>query len=249
MPDSNQATNSPLRADYALGGAAAVLALVLAPVLEGGYFGDRIVDLLIGASALLALRATRTTRLTASVTFGMVAFCIAGGLVPGAAGIAPLVATRHAVLAAALLVATGVAVRDVFRPGRPTLDTALGVATSYLLLGLAFGLLLVAVDLLAPTSFVGPRGAPVALRSALLQRSLLTLTTVGDPAMLAVGPLARSLSALEAVAGQLFLMLMVARLVGLLIVGRRIESSPPVKPEQRSLRLVRPERERREEVE
>jgi hypothetical protein len=56
-----------------------------------------------------------------------------------------------------------------------------------------------------------------------LYYSLVTLSTLGYGDIVAVTRSARSLSALEAVVGQLYIAVVVARLIGLQIIARRRE--------------------------
>jgi voltage-gated potassium channel Kch len=96
------------------------------------------------------------------------------------------------------------------------------VAT-YLLLGFVWAQAYSIVHIADPDAFRSPdtdaAGAPAALVRASEHRflyfSFVTLTTLGYGDVIPVRPLARSLAALEAVTGQLFLAITLARLVAL----------------------------------
>lgn len=105
----------------------------------------------------------------------------------------------------------------------------------YLLIGLAWALLYGALDLTQPGSFdlgdevAGQQvqgGEPVphfADMDPFIYCSLVTLSTLGYGDIVAVTRAARSLSALEAIVGQIYMAVVVARLIGLHILGRRWE--------------------------
>ena len=57
--------------------------------------------------------------------------------------------------------------------------------------------------------------------SQLIYYSMITLTTVGYGDITPVSPQARTLAALEGLIGQLYVAIIIARLVALEIVGRR----------------------------
>lgn len=85
----------------------------------------------------------------------------------------------------------------------------------YLLIGLAWGALYVLIDLLNPGSFIDTSDRISISAPRFLFFSYVTLTTVGYGTLTPATDQARSLALLEAVIGQLYLAIMVARLVGL----------------------------------
>ena len=117
---------------------------------------------------------------------------------------------------------TGVVLRDVLGDGDVNLCTVCGALASFLLLTVAFGLVFGLVEFVAPGSFEGlPTGAGEALVDvqALQYFSVMTITTVGYGDVTPVSQLARSLAAIEALIGQFFLVVLVARLVALEVAG------------------------------
>ncbi len=116
----------------------------------------------------------------------------------------------------------------VLSGARITLDKIFAAVCVYMLLGYAWTFAYALVDDLQPGSFIAASpldpdeyvGHVLALRYF----SFMTLTTVGYGDIVPRGATARTLASLEAVTGQIYLMVLVARLVGLHIVhahGRR----------------------------
>ncbi|MFV0425526.1 MAG: potassium channel family protein [Beutenbergiaceae bacterium] len=96
----------------------------------------------------------------------------------------------------------------------PTTDVLLMAVCAYLLLGGVFAVLFNVVETAIPGSFVDSAGTDPLVWQGMLYFSYVTLTTLGFGDVLAVAPWARSLVALEAVLGTLFLAIVIARLVG-----------------------------------
>ncbi len=111
----------------------------------------------------------------------------------------------------------------VFGPGEVTHHRIQGAVVLYLSIALSFAALYEILLALNPGSISGiaARGAYPVLGRALVYYSLSTLTSTGYGDLLPIHPLARSLSNLEAVIGQLFPATLLARIVTLEMQGRR----------------------------
>jgi voltage-gated potassium channel Kch len=102
-----------------------------------------------------------------------------------------------------------------------------GAIVTYLLIGLVFSLAYSLIDALVPGSFAvaGSATTPVAggAESDLrwVYYSLVTLTTLGYGDITPISELARRLAVLEALIGQLFVAVLIARLVSLEIAHRK----------------------------
>ena len=106
--------------------------------------------------------------------------------------------------------------RAVFEPGRITYHRVIGAILLYLTIGLVFVALYSLVGAVSPTAFNGLTvAARVSLPSDLVYFSFTTLTTVGYGDIVPVHPVARSLSNIEAIVGQLYPATLLARLVSL----------------------------------
>jgi len=89
-----------------------------------------------------------------------------------------------------------------------------GAASTYLLIGLTFGLVYMLLESAAPGSFSFPDHS-AGTRESLFYFSYVTLVTLGYGEITPVTDVARSFSIMEAIMGSLFLTMLVARLVGL----------------------------------
>ncbi len=111
----------------------------------------------------------------------------------------------------------------VFGPGEVTHHRIQGAVVLYLSIALSFAALYEILLALSPGAISGiaPRGSYPVLGRALVYYSLSTLTSTGYGDLLPIHPMARSLSNLEAVIGQLFPATLLARIVTLEMQGRR----------------------------
>ncbi len=111
----------------------------------------------------------------------------------------------------------------VFGPGHVTHHRVQGAVVLYLSIALAFAALYEILLAVIPGSISGvtPRGAYPVLGRALVYYSFSTLTSTGYGDLLPIHPLARSLSNMEAVIGQLFPATLLARIVTLELQARR----------------------------
>lgn len=127
--------------------------------------------------------------------------------------------------AAAVVVSCVAILADVVRAERVTPQKITGALSVYLLLGYAWGIVFTILETVQPGSFnlvlgdaaAGSRGETF---GHLLYYSFITLSTLGYGDITPLSEGARSLAALEAVTGQIYLAVLVARLVGLEISQR-----------------------------
>jgi hypothetical protein len=118
---------------------------------------------------------------------------------------------------------TWVVAHAVYAPGRITVRRLQGAAVVYLNLATIFASAFRLIWDLSPAAFANlppPTGGPGEV-ATMLYFSLTTLTTTGYGDIIAVDPFARSLANLEAVLGQFYLAITVARLVTLELEDRR----------------------------
>jgi hypothetical protein len=130
----------------------------------------------------------------------------------------------HLFAVAFLSYAIGVMVLFIFTRHRVTFNALCASMCIYLLLGVTWALAYAVVDALVPCAFssnsqLRPEPPVMAIgkgtSTAVLYFSFTTLTTLGYGDIVPTAPVSRMLSVLEALLGQLYLAVMVARLVGL----------------------------------
>jgi hypothetical protein len=112
----------------------------------------------------------------------------------------------------------------VFRDETVTFDTIFGAVCAYLLLGVTWGTAYALLVVISPDSLsVSPGlahasgwGEPISAFTPVLQYySFTTLATLGYGDVSPLSPGARALSVMEGLAGQLYLAVLVARLVAI----------------------------------
>ncbi len=133
-------------------------------------------------------------------------------------------AIHYGLTIALLLFTTLTILRAILVDVRVTLATILGAISVYLLLGLSWAYGFAALDLAVPGSFnIEPGPMSLAAGKTLAREmfpqlvyfSFSTLTTSGYGDIVPLTPPARTLAYLEAVTGQMYLTVLVARLVGM----------------------------------
>ena len=120
----------------------------------------------------------------------------------------------------------GAILRHVLRDERVTFDKISAALCAYLLLGLVFAIVYALMEFLEPGTFLAggraiPQGDPGAFRGAgfgqAVYYSFTTLTTLGYGDITGATRAARNLSVLEAIIGQIYLVVLVSYLVGMQI--------------------------------
>ena len=120
-----------------------------------------------------------------------------------------------------LLAAAG-ALRFVLRAGKITSEHIFAALSAYLLAGLFFGMTYWVLELAMPGSFAGPSDFT---RESAIYFSFVTLATLGYGDFLPKTDMMRGLVVFEVIGGQLFLAVMIARLVGLSPEGAKVPNS------------------------
>jgi len=109
-----------------------------------------------------------------------------------------------------LLAAAG-AIRFVVKSPEVDSETVFAALSAYLLAGLFFGVIYSAIEFMQPGSFTGP---DVFNEASAIYYSFVTLATLGYGDFLPKTELARGIATFEVIGGQLYLAVMVARLIG-----------------------------------
>ena len=114
------------------------------------------------------------------------------------------------------LLATAGTLRFVVRSPRVDSETIYAALSTYLLAGLFFGVLYSAMEYMWPGSFAGPDEFT---QASAVYYSFVTQATLGYGDFLPRSELARGVATFQVIGGQLYLAVMVARLIGAFGVG------------------------------
>lgn len=129
----------------------------------------------------------------------------------------------HACSIALLSIFATLVLVQVFREGPVTTYRIQGAIVVYLLVGFTWAVAFELVHIARPDAFhfAGGSPGPAGIRHSLLYYSFVTLTTVGYGDITPVHPMARSLAIAEALIGQLYPAILIARLVSLQITAKK----------------------------
>lgn len=120
----------------------------------------------------------------------------------------------------ALAVLAFVVLAKVFRPGLITNYRIQGAVAAYLLLGLVWAGVYECLAVYDPSAFTGVGTGNVG-SAEWIYFSFVTLTTIGYGDISPLHPVARSLAVAESLTGQLYLAILISRLVALELESRR----------------------------
>ena len=167
------------------------------------------VTALTGASLILALLAARASRLVVLVAAAVVVVLVGGALV---SMFTDTSTTFYGLLWFLLVVATPfIVLRRILTHDTVTIPVLFGAASVYLLIGMMFMYLFLAVDRFGAGSFFGEPEAS----TGFMYFSLVTITTLGYGDLAPASDVGRAAAAGAAVLGQIYLVFIVARLVAL----------------------------------
>lgn len=130
---------------------------------------------------------------------------------------------RNLFTIAALTIAMVLLLVEVFKYDCVTIDTISGALCAYLLLGLTFATVYAFIDIVQPGSFLSTASSePITLTSELdrIYFSYITLLTVGYGDIVPLSHFAKLSAVIEGFLGQVYLVVMIARLVGMHVSQR-----------------------------
>ena len=195
---------------YAILFYALLLMLIAIPMAATIGLPQGAMKLLLGLCLLAAVlpngtRRTRHMLIAAIVLLILVRFASEGGYLPIASG---LVLALYGLIG--LLAAAGT-LRFAVSADRVDSEIVYAALSTYLLAGLFFGQIYWSIEQAWPGSLTGPD--PIS-ESTAVYYSFVTLATLGYGDYLPRSDLARGIATFEVIGGQLFLAVMVARLIG-----------------------------------
>jgi len=208
------------------------LTLVAAPFSFDvlGHTGALVLNLLLYAAGAFSV-ARNTRLLVASTIAGMAAALLQIAIVWGGNRDVVLAVAFHVASIAFVTIVGAHVLSALLRTASVTGDTVLGGVTAYLLLGVLFAFLYSLAETVQPGSFTLPASmtqtgdvmtwipTPIDSEASesgelhLLYFSFTTMSTLGYGDIAPRSPIARSLSSVESVLGQLYLAIFIARLV------------------------------------
>ncbi|KPJ92324.1 MAG: hypothetical protein AMS18_07675 [Gemmatimonas sp. SG8_17] len=206
---------------------ALLTAVLIRPILQNGVFGALILNILTSTILITSAYAVSGERRALLVSLAL--------LVPGliSSWSTVVISALWPMAVSAVLVFTffsyvsSMMIRDILSQKNVTRDTIFGSACVYMLIGGAFAQLFLLLQIVEPQSFgqavdLAPVGQEVRLFSELNYFSFVTLTTLGYGDITAKTGLARGVATVEAMVGQFYLAVLVARLVGLHLAGSQL---------------------------
>jgi len=204
--------------------------LLFSPVAQNFGVGERFLNIGLALVLVAAIReeSTRRKRVYLALALGVPA--VAGRFVTAAWHDPPLVAVVAIFTSTAVFFGYIIRqiMRDVMSGSRVTADKLKGATCVFLLIGMVWSLGYVFLEYLVPGSFSVPAETSATageLFDSLYYFSFVTLTTLGYGEISPVSHYARTLAMLEAIVGQLYIAIMIARLVGLHAAQGRSEDS------------------------
>lgn len=201
-----------------------IMQLLTTPLFEGsmaaGYVGDLLFYLIIAAAAY-SLRKSRFFKLT--IVLG--ACTILGESSSYFTDSKNILIASTFMSCAFLGLVTFLIASAVARQQKISADTILGGLCVYILLGIFWTILFVNIELLSPGSFsFGVHGQPKdmpTLYKLMFFYSYVTLLTIGYGDVVALSGMAQTLTILEGLIGQFYLIFFMASLVGLYVSERQ----------------------------
>ena len=188
-----------------------LLTLLAAPVLSALKISGTLLESLLAASLLAAILPVSEVRSRPYLLLTMLVVWLARPLI-GWLDHPALAAMTLGIWTLIGLLAAAAALRFAMRVGQVDAERLYSALSAYLLAGIYFGLLYWVLEQLNPSTFTVT--GPFSQTSA-IYFSFVTLATLGYGDIAPRGDVARGLAIIEGVGGQLFLAVLVARLVSL----------------------------------
>lgn len=198
--------------------ASLLLIFLLYPFAQGSILGVRLLDIILSAILLSGVYAVshRKQFLIIALLLALPTLAIHWSryflTVPFAFFAAESMTALFFIFTGSIIVV------HVFRGDEVTANKIAGAICVYLLIGLTWGIFFALIEDFWPGSFMIGHGRMEAKVPQMMYYSFVNLTTLGYGDITPLAAHARTLSIVEAIVGQMYLVVLVARLVGLHIV-------------------------------
>lgn len=190
-----------------------LLALGAAPLVEAVAPGFPALEVLLGLSLLAAIASVESQIWLRWLLVLAAAFLLTR-LMQAFTGSEALLSLSQMFWLLAAVFAAAATLRYALRPGAVDGERIFAALDAYLMVGLIFAVCYWLADQTLAASFGGPAEPALTLRQA-VYFSFVTIATLGYGDIVPTSDIARSLAVVEAVSGQLYLAVLVARLVSL----------------------------------
>jgi len=204
---------------------ALVLLLTLNAFLREGVAGFALIDIpffLVLASAVVACS---TRPRDTAIGLSLAVIVQAAGVYRHLNSIEAVSLVYSTVTLIFLTYVTALVLSAVFRAKTVSMDTISGALAAYMLMGIGWAFAYAMLDALVPGSLVGiPEEAKATGYGRYLSYSFVTLTTLGYGDVVPGNEKAGALASLEAIVGQFYLTVLVARLVAMSLLDQARQS-------------------------
>jgi len=197
-----------------------LLMLLLHPLISGDGKGE-FFAVAFTLAFLAGLYSIRSERHTLVKGLFLVVPAIVGSWAAYLIDSSVVLAISRVFEAAFFVFVTWVILRYIMTEREVTPDTIYGAACAYIMIGLVFAIAYAWLDTFAPGSFRGLAAAGPDSTWEYIYFSLVTMTTLGYGDIAPVHEAARSLATLQAILGQFYVAVLVARAVSLLATKPR----------------------------
>jgi len=227
MPDKDKLHVSSFKGKAILLLISLVILFVLHPFVPGEVIGIKVVDIFFTIILLSGIYAVsdRKSLLYFALFFAVTAF--GTGILIYLIKTPVILLIRYISYSLFFFIVILAVLSHLLRAEKVTVDIIYGSICVYLLIGVMWAMIFSVIEIIQPGSFYsslevfGTGGGELLSRSSvkvLIYYSFTTLTTLGYGDIVPSTPPARMFSTLEAVTGQIYLAVLIARLVGLHIL-------------------------------
>ena len=205
-----------------------ILLVVAFYLLAEAYAGDDWasipVNLLAYAAVLIAIRGTGGSQRLVNVHLAVMVPAVVLTVIGVVLDVGPLQVPGNVLTTGLMIIAPIMILRFVLIQRRGNSNVVFAALSVFLLIGVGFGIVFTWLASADPDVFSPPQEVEAG-DSSLFYYSFVTLTTLGFGDIAPVSEAARALTVVEALMGQIYLVVLIARLVAMHIARRQSESA------------------------